>query len=308
MTTSSLEEAVLNTGWKAKLQLKFVEENNKTVLKERSHQGPLQVQKAFYPESSGACHVYMLHPPGGVVGGDSFDVKVDVGANAKVLITTPAAGKFYRSAGDIAYQKQAIKVADLFLVKGQILTTHGRHPSSRHEYVARANDILAGLPLIVLVNGRSASASEIVAAALQDQKRALIVGTSSFGKGSVQTVTRLPNDGELTLTWSRFVTPSGYVLHNLGVPPNICSMGLVNNYENIVSEAVNMVAQFVRIKKAWREVGVDNKLEREALKQKCPASSKQREVDTIIAEKLILDSALYSRILGLSSSFASAGN
>ena len=203
---------------------------------------------------------------------------------------------------------QAIKVADLFLVKGQILTTHGRHPSSRHEYLARANDILAGLPLIVLINGRSASASEIVAAALQDHKRALIVGTSSFGKGSVQTVSRLPNDGELTLTWSRFVTPSGYVLHNLGVPPNICSMGLDNNYENIVSEAVNMVAQFVRIKKAWREVGVDNKLEREALKQKCPASSKQREVDTIIAEKLILDSALYSRILGLSSSFASAGD
>ena len=69
-----------------------------------------------------------------------------------------------------------------------------------------------------------------------------------------------------------------------------------------------MVAQFVRIKKAWQEVGVDNKLEREALKQKCPPSSKQGEVDTIIAEKLILDTALYSRILGLSSSFASAGN
>ena len=84
-------------------------------------------------------------------------------------------------------------------------------------------------------------------------------------------------------------------------------MRMDNNYENIVSEAVNMVAQFVQIKKAWREVGVDNKHEREALKQKCPASSKQREADTIIAEKLILDTALYSRILGLSSSFASTG-
>jgi len=112
MTTSSLEEVALNTGWRAKLHLKFVEENNKTVLKQRTHQGPLQVQKPFYPEANGACHVYLLHPPGGVVGGDSFDIKIDVDPNANVLITTPAAGKFYRSAGREAYQKQAIKVAD----------------------------------------------------------------------------------------------------------------------------------------------------------------------------------------------------
>ncbi len=112
MTVSSLEGVVLNTGWRAKLHLKFVEEDNKTVLKKRSHQGPLQVQKAFYPESNGACHVYMLHPPGGIVGGDNFDIKVEVGSDAKVLITTPAAGKFYRSAGAEAYQKQTIKVAD----------------------------------------------------------------------------------------------------------------------------------------------------------------------------------------------------
>ena len=112
MTTSSLEEVALNTGWKAKLHLKFVEENNKTVLKQRTHQGPLQVQKPFYPDANGACHVYLLHPPGGVVGGDSFDIKIDVDPNANVLITTPAAGKFYRSAGEEAYQKQVIKVAD----------------------------------------------------------------------------------------------------------------------------------------------------------------------------------------------------
>ena len=102
----------MSEGWKAKLYLKFIEENNKTVLKKRSHQGPLQVQKAFYPEASGACHVYILHPPGGVVGGDSFDVKIEVDPNAKVLVTTPAAGKFYRSAGDEAYQQQTITVAD----------------------------------------------------------------------------------------------------------------------------------------------------------------------------------------------------
>lgn len=112
MTASSLEEVGLKTGWKAKLHLKFVEENHKTILKQRSHQGPLQVQKAFYPEINGACHVYILHPPGGVVGGDSFDIKIEVDPNAKVLVTTPAAGKFYRSAGDEAYQQQTITVAD----------------------------------------------------------------------------------------------------------------------------------------------------------------------------------------------------
>ena len=112
MTTSCLDGVGLSEGWKAKLYLKFIEENNKTLLKKRSHQGPLQVQKAFYPEASGACHVYILHPPGGVVGGDSFDVKIEVDPNAKVLVTTPAAGKFYRSAGDEAYQQQTITVAD----------------------------------------------------------------------------------------------------------------------------------------------------------------------------------------------------
>ena len=78
MTTSCLDRIGLCEGWKAKLYLKFIEENNKTILNKRSHQGPLQVQKAFYPEASGACHVYILHPPGGVVGGDSFDVKIEV--------------------------------------------------------------------------------------------------------------------------------------------------------------------------------------------------------------------------------------
>ncbi|MBT3515331.1 MAG: urease accessory protein [Nitrospina sp.] len=112
MTISSLKETSSNRGWEAKLQLKFIEENNKTILKHRSHQGPLQVQKVFYPETSGACHVYIIHPPGGVVGGDSFDVKIQVDSNAKVLVTTPAAGKFYRSASNEAFQHQTITVAD----------------------------------------------------------------------------------------------------------------------------------------------------------------------------------------------------
>ena len=112
MITTELEKIDLNSGWKAKLYLKFIEENKKTVFKQRKHEGPLQVQKLFYPELDGTCHVYILHPPGGVVGGDSFDININVDPNAKVLVTTPAAGKFYRSSGATAYQKQTIKVAD----------------------------------------------------------------------------------------------------------------------------------------------------------------------------------------------------
>ena len=111
MTISSLEKVDLNTGWSAKLQLSFIEEKNRTVLNQRRHQGPLQVQKPFYPELNGTCHVYILHPPGGVVGGDRLNIYVDVNSNAHALITTPAAGKFYRSAGPVARQEQSIKVA-----------------------------------------------------------------------------------------------------------------------------------------------------------------------------------------------------
>ena len=111
MATPELEKVNLNAGWSAKLHLNFIEKDKKTVLQQRKHQGPLQVQKPFYPEENGACHVYLLHPPGGVVGGDNLDVKIEVNPNAKVLITTPAACKFYRSGGSTAYQKQSIKVA-----------------------------------------------------------------------------------------------------------------------------------------------------------------------------------------------------
>lgn len=112
MATPNPEKSNLNAGWNAELYLNFIEKNKKTVLKQCMHQGPLQVQKLFYPNGNGACHVYLLHPPGGVVGGDSFDIRIDVNTNAKVLVTTPAACKFYRSEGATACQKQTIEVAD----------------------------------------------------------------------------------------------------------------------------------------------------------------------------------------------------
>ena len=110
MPTTEIKEN-LNAEWRARLDLEFSNSNNKTILSHRKHYGPLQVQKPFYPEPNGTCHVYILHPPGGVVGGDRLNICVDVNSNAHALITTPAAGKFYRSAGPVARQEQVIKVA-----------------------------------------------------------------------------------------------------------------------------------------------------------------------------------------------------
>ena len=111
MLKAKLKEKESYTEWRAQLDLEFSKSNNRTILSHRKHFGPLQVQKPFYPETNGTCHVYILHPPGGVVGGDRLNISVDVNSNAHALITTPAAGKFYRSAGPIAVQKQIIKVA-----------------------------------------------------------------------------------------------------------------------------------------------------------------------------------------------------
>ncbi|MDX1785159.1 S41 family peptidase [Roseovarius sp. ZX-A-9] len=116
---------------------------------------------------------------------------------------------------------QAIKVSDAFLDKGEIVSTRGRHPADGDRFNATPGDLAMGKPMVVLINGGSASASEIVAGALQDHHRAVIVGTKSFGKGSVQTVMPLRGDGAMRLTTSRYYTPSGRSIQALGVSPDI---------------------------------------------------------------------------------------
>ncbi|MCA0940449.1 S41 family peptidase [Yangia mangrovi] len=116
---------------------------------------------------------------------------------------------------------QAIKVADAFLDKGEIVSTRGRNAADGERYNATEGDLSDGKPIVVLINGGSASASEIVAGALKDHRRAVVVGTKSFGKGSVQTVMPLRGDGAMRLTTARYYTPSGRSIQALGVSPDI---------------------------------------------------------------------------------------
>jgi carboxyl-terminal processing protease len=116
---------------------------------------------------------------------------------------------------------QAVSVSNVFLNQGEIVSTRGRHEESAQRFQATKGDDTGGLPLVVVINGGSASASEIVAGALQDHRRAIVLGTGSFGKGSVQTIIPLGQSGAIKITTQRYYTPSGVSIQAKGIEPDI---------------------------------------------------------------------------------------
>ena len=116
---------------------------------------------------------------------------------------------------------QAVKISDFFLEHGEIVSTKGRKKIENRKYFAKKGDLINGETLVVLINYGSASASEIVAGALQDHKRAILVGESSYGKGSVQSIIPLNNKGAIRLTISKYYLPSGKSISEVGVTPDI---------------------------------------------------------------------------------------
>ncbi|MEK9725517.1 MAG: S41 family peptidase, partial [Rhodospirillaceae bacterium] len=201
--------------------------------------------------------------------------------------------------------KQSVKVADLLLTHGHIVSTRGRHPDSLHHYEAGGRDLADGLPTAVLVDGKSASASEI-AAALQDRDRAVLVGTSSYGKGTVQTVIRLPNDGEVTLTWSRLVAPSGYTLHGLGVRPVVCTSGASPTAPDFVRKAVAGGPQARDVFASWRTAGYDDKAGRASLRETCKPERRTGDGEVRVARQLLADQALYAQALDITAGASQA--
>ncbi|WP_119459540.1 S41 family peptidase [Rhodospirillaceae bacterium SYSU D60014] len=193
---------------------------------------------------------------------------------------------------------QAVAVADLFLERGRIVSTHGRHPDSHQYFEASGGDYGDGLPIVVLINGNSASAAEIVAAALQDSGRGVVIGSNSYGKGTVQTVLRMPNQGELTLTWARFHAPSGYTLHHLGVLPSICT----NSADNTASHLIGALrgGRLVPVPTVLRNAAdPEDTSGLDRLRAACPLRKVEEAVDLQVALALLEEPALYERAIHL---------
>jgi carboxyl-terminal processing protease len=190
--------------------------------------------------------------------------------------------------------EQAVDVASIFLDSGEVASTVGRNPLSMQRFAAIAGRHTETLPVAVLINGGSASASEIVASAIQDSGRGVVIGTSSYGKGTVQTVLRTSNGGELTVTWARLITPNGYVLDTHGVVPTLCTAGLggVQGADAVLTQSPRPVPAILAVPRtALDDVGWQR------LRARCPAARGLRAIDRLVAAHLLTDHTLYRAVL-----------
>lgn len=193
--------------------------------------------------------------------------------------------------------RQAVAAASTLLGPGPVATTAGRDPQAAHNFVSQGQDLASGLPVVVVVDGRSASASEILAAALSDRGRAVVVGSSTLGKGLVQTITDLPDGGELFVTWSRVLAPRGWPLQGLGVLPQVCtSLGeavLERELAALAEGVAPMAAAVARSRAARAPMPVNEILD---IRNACPAAE-GRETDLRTAGYLIDNPAAYAAAL-----------
>ena len=187
---------------------------------------------------------------------------------------------------------QAEAVVNLFLNQGRILTTRGRRQRTRSGN-ASGKDLLDGLPLVILVDGHSASAAEVVTAALQDHGRAVVVGSRTFGKGSVQTLLPLPNRGELRITSSHLFAPSGYTWNQQGIVPNICTSPAEGETAVTPSEPIRLPAG---ASLAWlRENALTDAEAMAQIRTICTWRAHDPNIDLKIAREAILEHTLYNR-------------
>jgi carboxyl-terminal processing protease len=197
--------------------------------------------------------------------------------------------------------RQAVGVVDVFLAEGEVAATRGRHPEAARAYVAGGADLAGGLPLAVLIDGRTASAAEIVAAALQERGRAAVVGSVSQGKGLVQTVLRLPDDGELVVSWSRVLVPPGRPLHELGVLPALCTtLGPEAQAEQLAQlrQGLSPMAESLAALRALR--APPSRAEVARLREACPPQDLAQPGGTALqaAMMLLADQAAMATALG----------
>ncbi len=183
--------------------------------------------------------------------------------------------------------QQGVEVADLFIAGGPIANTRSRVMAARHIFKADAEDLTRGAPLVVLIDGRTASSAELVAAALQDRNRAVLIGSTSFGKGSVQAINDLSNKGTLTFTWSQMTAPSGYTFDRIGLFPSICTTADGVGPDEQIKSALAHRDDMVAVMTKWRKLDYQNEQARQDLRKVCPARQGIDENDIDIALELI---------------------
>ena len=292
-TTGETLETVL--GWIAG------DEGSEMTLTVRGRRGPartLDIERAITPPetvfASRAGDILLLR-----ISSFSVDTDQRLAAELERALAGPAGTAVHGLIIDLrgnrgGLLRQAVAAIDSLLDRGLVATTAGRNPQANHEWRAANGDVTDGRPIVILVDGRSASAAEIMAAALADDGRAVVVGSATLGKGLVQTIGTLPDGGELFVSWSRVIAPGGWPLQSLGVLPQVCtSLGqdaLTQQLQQLDRGTQPMAAALARHNAARAPLPAAEAL---ALRSPCPASE-ARDADMSAARFLLAHPAAYA--------------